>query len=1292
MNRSMWFLSVSVILTGAAAWGQQPPGVRMDDKYILQPRDVLAISVWGLPDYSLPQVQISVDGKIAHPVVGEVMAAGSTCAQFAEALRKKLMANELKDPLVTVTVVMYHQDQIFVGGAVLKAGPVPFTDRLSLQQAVASGGGLAPNADTANITVLAPNGKPQVVDLNANGTMMLENLCTVIVGERKPVAVLGAVHSPGIYGIPPAPGNRLSDAVGLANGLTPDAEAENCHLSRAGGVTLTVDFEKINQNVADPANITLQAGDALYFPSRLLETFSVVGEVKNPGVMQLDKVTHLSAGIGKASGFTVDADPTKVLLMRADGSVTPINVKDIIEGRTPEADVLLRPGDAVLVPHLRLPDVAVLGGVKLPGRFSVPVGSRVSSALALAGGLDDRADTTYATIMHLKGKAERVDLPGILANNAAADILLTDGDTLIVPSLAQTGVTVIGPVNRPGRYTLADAKRISDLVALADRRLDASDSATLMRADGATVNVDLKLALSDKGSAANLVLKDGDLLIINNATRNVVVLGAVALPGQKQCREGDRFSDAVGAAGDMVPDADREDATLQHITGETVKVNPEQAYAHKTDNAANPLLQNFDTIFIKGAQNQVVVLGDVTRPGVCNVRVDDHFSDAIARAGGLLPTTRVRTASVWRRGGTVVKVDLDAVLNKHDQAQNVALQAGDTIMVQAGPVDEVTVLGHVTTPQKVVLAAGDRVSDVIAKAGGLAPDADDRKATLMRADGGVVHVDLQGALKRNDPAANILVGAGDTLWVEPMTRGHVGVIGEVKMPGYYPIEEGNRISDVLAKAAGPGEVADQVHCTLRHQDGSTVPVNLTQIGALEANLKVADGDTLYVPTLDVGRATVIGTPVRTPGPYPIGRSERVSGLLARGGGLTQGVVVLDAILMHGDGTSIRLDIAAALAAPGGEKDPAVRDGDILVVDEALPVTVVGAVKGPGVLPMLPHSRVSEAVARAQGPADTADLANATLMHRDGSSQRVDLARALLDHVREADVEMQPGDVLIIPGADYHVAVIGAVVTPGRYPINNRAHVTDAIALAAGLGPTADPKRCSIWRGTQKIEVDLKRVMEEKDLAANLALQDGDTVFVAELRKTNVFVGGEVVSPGLVTPPGGTALRLSGALAQAGWVRPDGDPANVKVTRGTTTRVVDITDWIKGRGFAGDMDLQDGDMVLVPQSQHNVVVIGCVQKPGVYKFSPGDTAVMAFAQAGGASDSSAPNRTVIQRKGPDGKLIAFQVDLMKAQKDKKLRDSLVLHDDDEIYVPDRSRRTLRDMMQTIFPLATIATWF
>lgn len=79
----------------------------------------------------------------------------------------------------------------------------------------------------------------------------------------------------------------------------------------------------------------------------------ILGEVARPGKLQLRSETTLLQALSLSGGFTQYADPDNILLLRREkGAETRIRVryKDIISGRNPDGNVLLRRGDTILVP------------------------------------------------------------------------------------------------------------------------------------------------------------------------------------------------------------------------------------------------------------------------------------------------------------------------------------------------------------------------------------------------------------------------------------------------------------------------------------------------------------------------------------------------------------------------------------------------------------------------------------------------------------------------------------------------------------------------------------------------------------------------------------------------------------------------------------------------------------------------------------------------------------------------------------------------------------------------------
>jgi len=82
--------------------------------YEVGPGDSLSISVWGVPELSVP-VAVRPDGKITLPAVGDVAAAGRTPSQLSEELTA-VLGDYVKNPIVTVTVAQVTNNRIYISG------------------------------------------------------------------------------------------------------------------------------------------------------------------------------------------------------------------------------------------------------------------------------------------------------------------------------------------------------------------------------------------------------------------------------------------------------------------------------------------------------------------------------------------------------------------------------------------------------------------------------------------------------------------------------------------------------------------------------------------------------------------------------------------------------------------------------------------------------------------------------------------------------------------------------------------------------------------------------------------------------------------------------------------------------------------------------------------------------------------------------------------------------------------------------------------------------------------------
>jgi polysaccharide export outer membrane protein len=141
--------------------GTEPPakerGVPGD--YQIGAGDVVQISVWKEPEASVPQAVVRPDGRISLPLLKEIQVVGLTPVEVEKIVTAQL-SKFYNTPDVTVVVTGINSKKIYVIGGVKREGPIPYTYRMSVMQAISEAGGLTDYAKRKRIYVLrSQNGK-----------------------------------------------------------------------------------------------------------------------------------------------------------------------------------------------------------------------------------------------------------------------------------------------------------------------------------------------------------------------------------------------------------------------------------------------------------------------------------------------------------------------------------------------------------------------------------------------------------------------------------------------------------------------------------------------------------------------------------------------------------------------------------------------------------------------------------------------------------------------------------------------------------------------------------------------------------------------------------------------------------------------------------------------------------------------------------------------------------------------------------------------------------------------------
>jgi len=133
----------------------------VEPDYRIGPGDQLNIEVW--KDLTLTRlVTVLPDGKVAYPMVGEIMAAEKTVAQLQKEIEGKLSLY-VKDAVITVEVRQVNSYQIYVLGRVRIPGRSILTSNIDVLQALATAGGPDQFAKLSKIRIFRREGRMTVI-------------------------------------------------------------------------------------------------------------------------------------------------------------------------------------------------------------------------------------------------------------------------------------------------------------------------------------------------------------------------------------------------------------------------------------------------------------------------------------------------------------------------------------------------------------------------------------------------------------------------------------------------------------------------------------------------------------------------------------------------------------------------------------------------------------------------------------------------------------------------------------------------------------------------------------------------------------------------------------------------------------------------------------------------------------------------------------------------------------------------------------------------------------------------
>ena len=439
------------------------------------------------------------------------------------------------------------------------------------------------------------------------------------------VSVTGAIKRPMYYEM--KEGEAVGNLIKYAGGFAGTAYREEVGVERNDGRTNSMHTVP----AAKFGSFGLRDGDAVLVSGSEVEVFAnrveVKGSVYRPGKFELGgDIATVGQLIEHAGGVMEDAflGRAQIIREKADRSLELVAVplKGILEGTA--SDILLKRGDILIVSNINeiepKGDIVVTGYVANPGKYQYAEHTTVEDIILAAGGLADGASSAKVDIsrrIDISSSTEASDTLARVFSVSIKDGLVEDGaggfelepyDEVSVrrsPTyVEQRNVTITGEVTFPGQYTLvANNERVSDLIkraggatrngnvhgAMLKRKInqyernvrvamarivsqtvsssDSLDVNKLKVSEVYTVGLELDKALAHPGSDYDMILRDGDELIVPELSTTVRVQGEVLYPNTVHYISGKPVRYYVNQAGGFSNRARRAKTYVVYMNG-----------------------------------------------------------------------------------------------------------------------------------------------------------------------------------------------------------------------------------------------------------------------------------------------------------------------------------------------------------------------------------------------------------------------------------------------------------------------------------------------------------------------------------------------------------------------------------------------------------------------------------------------------------------------------------------------------------------------------------------------------
>ena len=451
-------------------------------------------------------------------------------------------------------LVNTYSNRISIDGAVKSPGKFEMKDEETLLDLLNYAGGLSENAFKKSIKLTRIiDGQLKVVDINSDqfdffkpmdgDKYMIEK---IIEKYNNRVMVNGAVFRPGTFSLTEE--MTVKNLIDKAEGLKSDVFFDKAYVTRTNEDYSTSTIALNLKDELKNPNFILQEEDVLNILSinDLSEEnyIEISGQVNNPGIFPFSKNITLSDLILLAGGFKENATSNRIEINRRLSS-NELNENNISEILTFDLDknltnnsIIIKPFDQIIVrknPNFYTQQYArVEGEVMYPGKYAISSkNERISDLINRSGGFKNMAYLKGATLIRLTEFAELQsdlnkkikslnDLKNKVSNKEGT---LTESELLLIERIDEDLKNI--DTNKNENQILssyAKSERINEIL----KKNSVDGDIPISKSEA--IGIDLMSIVNSPGSKSDLLLKEGDVIIVPKKLETVRLRGELLYP------------------------------------------------------------------------------------------------------------------------------------------------------------------------------------------------------------------------------------------------------------------------------------------------------------------------------------------------------------------------------------------------------------------------------------------------------------------------------------------------------------------------------------------------------------------------------------------------------------------------------------------------------------------------------------------------------------------------------------------------------------------------------------------